>query len=77
LHYKKICSQQQMKNPESPQHADESYVTHRYPYGDPAQSSDESLVDWVDRINRRAYRRALQERFVGAGPDLKRKLGKA
>jgi hypothetical protein len=65
-----------MKNPESPQHTDESYVTRRYPYADPAQSSDESLVDWVDRINRRAYRRALQERFVGSNSELKRQLGK-
>ena len=65
-----------MKNPESPQHADESYVNRSYARGEQPQPSDESVIDWVDRINRRAYRRALQERIIGSGADLKRQLGK-
>lgn len=61
-----------MNNPESPQHANDAYSTRKFKYGDQPLRADESVVDWVDRINRRAYRRALQERFVGASPDLKR-----
>jgi hypothetical protein len=64
-----------MKNPDPPQHADEAYIARAYPYGEKVLLSDESLVDWVDRINRHAYRRSLAARFVAAGPDLKRQLG--
>lgn len=65
-----------MKNPESPQHADEANSTRKFQYGDQPLLADESVVDWIDRINRRAYRRSLANRFVGANTDLRRKFEK-
>lgn len=34
-----------------------------------ARASDESVIDWVDRINRASYRRALRQRFVAESVD--------
>jgi hypothetical protein len=65
-----------MKNQESRELNDRSPGPRSSTLGDWAQVSGESVLDWVDRINRRAYRRALQERFVTSNSELKRQLGK-